>query len=179
MEGRCKQSICRRRASMVRAAFLVAFVLLLAATAGGESGPDESISLEATNQPLSKVLQRLSQITGYRFTYNEDWADVSISVRIVNQGLDKALRRILGNFNHAILYRADGTIRIMIYDEKGADAYQAGDHQPQAEYGFVGSAAVEKEDLTAGEDVEERETDPASTDSSEGDRGNETEEPKE
>ena len=86
-----------------------------------EYKPDESISIATKNQPLSRVLEQLSQITGYIFVYDEEWANLNISVRVENHSLDKTLRRILRNNNFAIFYQENGTVRIRIYDDTGSD----------------------------------------------------------
>jgi hypothetical protein len=59
----------------------------------------------------------------------------------VNLDIDKTLRKILSNHNFAMLYEADGNIRIMIFDDNGGTPDARTGHDPSAgEYVTVGSA---------------------------------------
>ena len=167
----------RSKHTMIANSLLPIVVILLChLSVGAESSPDRSISVDITNRPLSEVLDRLSQITGYRFLYDREWADENISVKIVNQDLDKSLRMVLGHYNYGILYGTDESVRIMIYGEKSVSSSSPTNASSLVEYGHVGSADIQEEDVTTRQDVEENETEADSTDSPAGDRGDDLEE---
>ena len=136
----------------------IVVILLCHLSVGADSSPDRSISLDITNRPLSEVLDRLSQITGYRFLYERDWADENISVKIVNQDLDKSLRKVLDHYNYGILYGNDGDVRIMIYGEKSVSSHSAVNASSLVEYGHVGSAAIQEQDITSKQNIEADQT---------------------
>lgn len=167
---RCKHALMRKTF------FLITFVLLCHLSVGADSSPDRSISLDMTNRPLSEVLDRLSQITGYRFKYDREWTTENISVKIVDQDLDKSLRMILGHYNYGILYGTDGDVRIMIYGEKGMISSSPIDASSPVEYVHVGSAAIQEDDGATRQDIEENQTEVDFVDTSEGSQDDNLEE---
>jgi len=78
---------------------------------------NEIISLNATNQPLGEVLENISIAAGCQFSIDESWEDYPITASFNSEPLHKGLKRVLRNINNAIIYGADRTIRIVIYDE--------------------------------------------------------------
>jgi hypothetical protein len=78
---------------------------------------DEIISLNVTNQPLGEVLENISIAAGCQFSFDENWDDYPITVSFDNKPLHRGLKRIFRNINNAVIYGADRTIRIIIYDE--------------------------------------------------------------
>ena len=52
------------------------------------------VSITAKKQPLSFVLNQISQSTGYIFLYDQDWSDLSVTVRVKNFPIDKVSRKI-------------------------------------------------------------------------------------
>ncbi len=78
---------------------------------------DEIISLNVTNRPLGEVLENISITAGCQFSIDESWEDYPITVSFENEPLDRGLKRVFRNINNAIIYGADRTIRIIIYDE--------------------------------------------------------------
>jgi len=78
---------------------------------------DEIISLNATNQPLGEVLENISITASCQFSIDKSWEDYPITVSFENEPLDRGLKRVFRNINNAIIYGADRTIRIIIYDE--------------------------------------------------------------
>lgn len=171
------------RAAMIKILFLIVLSPLLCMTVVADYDTDEIISIEAKHQPLSQVLHRLSQSTGYTFTYDEDWTDLNISVKVMNLSLDKTLRKILNNHNFAILYEADGNIRIMIYDDADGNPDARTTHESAVvEYGNIGSAAIGRDESLKEENDEnenETATEPESSDDSKEEPENETEDEKE
>jgi hypothetical protein len=104
--------------------YLFTCLAIFTLTVGADHKTDDSISLTVNNQPLSLVMQQLSEITGCKITYDKSWADRDITVRVQNLSLDKTLRKILNNFNFTILYQEDGHVRIKLYESTGNnDAY--------------------------------------------------------
>jgi hypothetical protein len=78
---------------------------------------DEIISLNVTDRPLVEVLENISIAAGCQFSIDESWEDYPITASFDNEPLYRGLKRVFRNINTAILYGADRTIRIMIYDE--------------------------------------------------------------
>jgi hypothetical protein len=78
---------------------------------------DEIISLNATDRPLAEVLEDISIALNCQFSIDESWDDYPITASFANEPLYKGLKRVLRNINNAIIYGADRTIRIIIYDE--------------------------------------------------------------
>jgi hypothetical protein len=74
------------------------------------------VSITANKQPLSLVLNQISQATGYTFIYDQDWSDLSVTVNAKNLPIEKVLRKILANHNSAIQYQENGHIIINIYE---------------------------------------------------------------
>jgi hypothetical protein len=85
--------------------------------AGDNSVADEIISLDVTNQSLDEVLEQISTVTGYQFTFDESWADYPITASFENEPLFRGLKRIFRNISTAIIYGTDRTIKIIIYDQ--------------------------------------------------------------
>jgi hypothetical protein len=78
---------------------------------------DEIISLNATNQPLGEVLENISIAADCQFSFDESWDDYPITASFDNQPLHRGLKRIFRNINNAVIYGADRTVKIIIYDE--------------------------------------------------------------
>jgi hypothetical protein len=78
---------------------------------------DEIISLNVTDRPLVEVLENISITAGCQFSIDESWEDYPITVSFDNEPLHRGLKRVFRNINNAIIYGADRTIRIIIYDE--------------------------------------------------------------
>ncbi len=78
---------------------------------------DEIISLNVTNRPLVEVLEDISIAVDCQFSIDESWEDYPITASFANEPLYKGLKRVFRNINNAIIYGADRTIRIIIYDE--------------------------------------------------------------
>jgi len=178
---KCKVPMHLKKSSIIKVLFLIAVAPMLCVTAMADYDPDKKITLEAKNQPLSQVFHRLSQSTGYTFTYNDEWADLNISVNVVNLDLEKTLRKILSKHNFAILYETDGNIRIMIYDDTSEmpDARTTHDRSG-TEYVNVGSAEPVRDEPLKGENGEnETATEPESSDDPEEELENDTEDEKE
>lgn len=92
--------------------------LLLPSTAVGKNSvADEIISLDVADQPLGEVLEDISIAASCQFSVDESWEDYPITVSFNNQPLYKGLKLIFRNINNAVIYGADRTVRINIYDE--------------------------------------------------------------
>ena len=78
---------------------------------------DEIISLNVTDRPLVEVLENISITAGCQFSIDESWEDYPITASFDNEPLHRGLKRVFRNINNAIIYGADRTIRIIIYDE--------------------------------------------------------------
>lgn len=87
---------------------------------GQSSTPEPLVSVEAQNEPLGEVLEKLSRETSFRFSIEEAWEDHPVNIAFQNLPLSDGLNRILANLNHAVLYESAEEIRIAIYGEREA-----------------------------------------------------------
>lgn len=92
-------------------------LLLPSMAVGKNSVADEIISLDVTDQPLGEVLEDISIAASCQFRVDESWEDYPITASFNNEPLYKGLKLIFRNINNAIIYGADRTVRIIIYDK--------------------------------------------------------------
>jgi hypothetical protein len=78
---------------------------------------DEIISLDETDRPLGEVLEKISIAADCQFRIDESWKDYPITASFDNEPLHRGLKLIFRNMNNAVIYGADRTIKIIIYDE--------------------------------------------------------------
>jgi len=78
---------------------------------------DKIISLNVTDRPLGEVLDNISIAAGCQFRIDESWKDYPITVSFNNEPLYRGLKLIFRDFNNAVIYSADRTVKIIIYDE--------------------------------------------------------------
>jgi hypothetical protein len=72
-------------------------------------------SLDVKNQPLGKVLEKVSKMTGYEITVNKEMSDFPVTASFKNVSLYEGLRRILGSLNHSIISNdKEKTISVVI-----------------------------------------------------------------
>lgn len=95
---------------------ILGIVVFFCCLAAGGAALGGGLSLQTTDEPLLDVLDDLSRMTGKKFLCDKAWADLPITVQFKNLALETALKRILANLNHAIIYQADDTILIRIYE---------------------------------------------------------------
>ncbi len=77
-------------------------------------------SLNAKEEPLRNVLDKISKASGYEITLNEESGDQPVSVTLKNVTLDEALKRVLQDLNYiAIWNEEDKKISLTIYDLGG------------------------------------------------------------
>ena len=113
---------CRWIASLTTAnlcltIFIFANLALLLSPEVQASSGDDLISLNVQNKPLGEVLDQISESTGYEFTIDASWKNRPVTSSLTNVPLHDGLKRILGNLNNAIIYEADGKIRIVIHEK--------------------------------------------------------------
>jgi hypothetical protein len=98
---------------------LVGFCGLLVASpaACDESVADEIISLNAVDRPLGEVLNNIAIVADCQFIVDKSWEDYPITAVFDNEPLYKGLKLIFRDISNAIIYGANRTIRIIIYDE--------------------------------------------------------------
>jgi len=107
--------------------FMIACVLFWLAAFSGffmptpaicdNSVADEIISLNVTRRPLGEVLQDISLAVDCQFSIAESWQDFPVTASFDNEPLYRGLKLILRDINTAVIYGADRTIKIIVYDE--------------------------------------------------------------
>jgi hypothetical protein len=88
---------------------------------------DEIISLNVTDRPLGEVLENISITADCQFSFDESWEDYPITTSFNSEPLHRGLKRIFRNINNAVIYGADRTIKIVIYDEAKFSGEASGD----------------------------------------------------
>ena len=84
---------------------LAAQAVLLWMVDTSEAAADQVVlSLDARNDSLGNVLNKLAESSGYRIEFNRKWSDYPVNVRIKDESLDDALKRVLNDFNYAIVW---------------------------------------------------------------------------
>ena len=78
---------------------------------------DKIVSLNVTNRPLGEVLEDLSIAADCQFSIDESWEDYPITTSFNSEPLHRGLKRIFRDINNAVIYGADRTIKIVIYNE--------------------------------------------------------------
>ena len=75
------------------------------------------VSLSAKEEPLRKVLDKISRASGYEITLNGESGDLPISVTFKNAALGEALKRVLRDLNYTAIWdKRDKKISLTIYD---------------------------------------------------------------
>ena len=75
------------------------------------------VSLSAKEEPLRKVLDKISIASGYEITLNGESGDLPVSVTFKNAALDEALKRVLRELNYTAIWdEGDKKISLTIYD---------------------------------------------------------------
>ncbi|UCF95460.1 MAG: hypothetical protein JSW39_15370, partial [Desulfobacterales bacterium] len=137
---------CRR--FLFGAAVFLSFAIV-APVAGELAFGDEPITLDVKDEPLGDVLDRITEITGYKFIVGDEWKDTPVTAIFQNLPVHKGLKKILENLNHVIIYSAGGIIKINIYDEKAAIGKTSPDQTVVKPSGGQSSSRIGFEPATA------------------------------
>jgi len=73
---------------------------------GSVFGPKKSVfSLEAEEETLGTVFEKLSKTSGYKIVLNNDeWKTYRVTIRMENVTLQEAISRSLRDLNHALIF---------------------------------------------------------------------------
>lgn len=91
---------------------------------------EEKITVQAQDRELGDVLDEISRNTSYRFIMEKEWEDYRVTANLNGVPVDVALKRLLYDFNSAVVYGADNTIKIMIYGEESKTRSSGGSVRP-------------------------------------------------
>ena len=76
-------------------------------------------SLDVKAESLRNVLKKVSELTGYQITVNEEWADLPVTATLANTNIDKCLKRILRQTDHTVVINEnEKAISIDIYNSQ-------------------------------------------------------------
>jgi hypothetical protein len=132
--------------SLVLVSAIFCVCLLTAAGVAGETASgDESISLNFEQKPLGEVLATITKITGHAFIIDAQWLDMPVSIAVKATPLHKALKIIFADINNAIIYQADGKIKIMVYNEAPQKDKGSASQQTASQPGKASSPAMAQE----------------------------------
>lgn len=68
------------------------------------TGYAPSITLEAKDDSLKGVLEKIAKQTGYRIFLNEEWGGKPVSIQLHNETLKGSIGRLLRGLNYAITW---------------------------------------------------------------------------
>jgi hypothetical protein len=78
------------------------------------------VTITAKNEPLKKVLEKISKATGYKIEVTEGWENRLITADFINSPLDTSLKKIIkalgGPSNSIVTYENAKNIKINIFD---------------------------------------------------------------
>ena len=147
--------------------FCVCFLATVCTAAQAAPG-DEPISLNFEERPLGEVLAMITKITGHAFIIDAQWLDIPISISVEATPLHKALKYIFTDINNAIIYKADGNIKIIVYSEipeNDKGSVSQGTASPEES---ASSPAAEQESESSQEAAPDDETDNSAESTEEG-----------
>jgi hypothetical protein len=141
--------------SIIFGACFLAAVCAAAQTAPG----DELISLNFEERPLGEVLAMITKITGHAFIIDAQWLDMPVSISVKATPLHKALKNIFTDMNNAIIYRADGKIKILVYSDTPEKDKESESQETASPEESASPPATEQESESSQEAAHENETD--------------------
>jgi hypothetical protein len=112
---------------------LLHMIWVTPAAADHEAASQPLISVDAQNEPLGQVLEKITRDTSYTFIVEEQWRSHPVRIAFQNLPLDDGLKRILVNLNHVIVYESAHEIRIAIYGQiapKSGGNYSSRPYEP-------------------------------------------------
>jgi len=148
----------KKRWVLVSAIFLACFLVSVCGAAQTAPG-DEPISLNVEERALGEVLAMITKSTGHAFIIDAQWLDMPVSISVKAIPLHKALKNIFSDLNNAIIYRADGTIKILVYGDTPEQDDRAVSQETASPEEPASSPATEPESESSQEAVSEEETD--------------------
>jgi hypothetical protein len=78
------------------------------------------VTITTKNEPLKKVLEKISKATGYKIEVTEGWENRLISADFINAPLDTSLKKIIkalgGPSNSIVTYEKSRNIKIIIFE---------------------------------------------------------------
>jgi hypothetical protein len=141
--------------SIIFGACFLAAVCAAAQTAPG----DELISLNFEERPLGEVLAMITKITGHAFIIDAQWLDMPVSISTQEAPLHKVLKYIFTDINNAIIYKSDGSIKIIVYSEIPEKDKESESQETASPEESASSPATEQESESSQEATPENETD--------------------
>jgi hypothetical protein len=138
--------------------FGACFLATFCATAQTAPG-DEPISLNFEERPLGEVLAMITKITGHAFIIDAQWLDMPVSISVKATPLHKVLKYIFTDINNAIIYKSDGSIKIIVYGEIPEKDKESASQESASPEESASSPATEQEAESSQEDAHENETD--------------------
>jgi hypothetical protein len=147
--------------SLVLVSAIFCACLLTAANVAGETASgDEPVSLNFEQKPLGEVLATITKMTGHAFIIDDQWLDMPVSISVKATPLHKALKIIFTDINNAIIYQADGKIKIMVYNEAPQKDKASASQQSASQPGNESSPATEQESESTAEMEQEADSSP-------------------
>ena len=104
---------CLRAA--ILCALLASAVLWLLTPLAPAQTSEATVSLNVKDMPLSDVLAQITIATGTDFIIDSSWQKLQVTALVEDAPLPVALKRVLNQVNHAIIYRPQNRIEILIY----------------------------------------------------------------
>ena len=107
---------------LILAGGIISTGLAITSFGSQQEGELPVVSLSAKEEPLRKVLDKISIASGYEITLNGESGDLPVSVMFKNAALGEALKRVLRGLNYVAIWdEGDKKISLTIYDPGGAE----------------------------------------------------------
>jgi len=125
---------------------------------------DEIISVKVTGRPLGEVLENISIAADCQFKIDESWREYPVTASFDNEPLYRGLKLILRDINTAVIYGADRTIKIIVYDENTSSGKASGhsvantsSQEPIQPLQLSGEATAPQPEVEVSEDISDAE----------------------
>jgi hypothetical protein len=119
-----KRSLGMNGGCLLLPGFLIVFVLNLPfqpSTEAQTKRVEPEVSLKIHNRPLSEALAEFTRSTGTSFIIDPEWQKLPVTATIENTPLSLAVKRVLYPANHALVYRSQDEIEILIFQNEMAN----------------------------------------------------------
>jgi len=125
---------------------------------------DEIISVKVTGRPLGEVLENISIAADCQFKIDKSWREYPVTASFDNEPLYRGLKLILRDINTAVIYGADRTIKIIVYDENTSSGKASGhsvantsSQEPIQPLQMSGEATAPQPEVAVSEDISDAE----------------------
>ena len=100
--------------------YLIAFFQIKCVNPSDELIKKTVVSLQAQDEKLINILEKISNSSGYIIVVNTELGDSQISIQLRNVSVQEAVKRVLQNYNHIAIWDEEKKKLVLhIFDDKG------------------------------------------------------------